>query len=84
MRATIVLVTLLLLGIGAFLFSRAGGIEVLGPVDGLDLPATEVTRVALGTEAPDFALDSYAGTVVRLSDYRGRKDVVLVFYRGHW
>lgn len=84
MRATVLLVTLLFLGIGAFMFTRTGGVEVLGPVDGLDLPATEVTRVAVGTEAPDFALDSYTGAVVQLSDYRGSKDVVLVFYRGHW
>ncbi len=39
---------------------------------------------ALGlVEAPDFALASSTGETVRLSDYRGRK-VVLVFYRGYW
>ena len=56
----------------------------LGPVDGFDLPATDLERVALGTQAPDFRLMSYAGDVLSLSDYRGSKDVVLVFYRGHW
>ena len=34
-------------------------------------------------EAPDFALAASTGETVRLSDYRGRK-VVLVFYRGFW
>lgn len=32
--------------------------------------------------APDFALEDLTGQVVRLSDYRGRKHVVLVFNRG--
>ncbi len=56
----------------------------LGPVDGRDLPPTEVGRVAVGMEAPDFSLRSLTGATVTLSDFRGRKDVVLVFYRGHW
>jgi len=32
--------------------------------------------------APDFALEDTRGNLVRLSDYRGRKHVVLVFTRG--
>ncbi len=32
--------------------------------------------------APDFALSDVAGRPVRLSDYRGRSHVVLVFNRG--
>ena len=32
--------------------------------------------------APDFALDDFQGRRVRLSDFRGRKNVVLVFNRG--
>jgi peroxiredoxin len=32
--------------------------------------------------APDFELTDTAGKVVRLSDYRGKKHVVLVFNRG--
>jgi peroxiredoxin len=35
--------------------------------------------IALGTPAPDFALPNHAGKQVKLSDFRGRK-VVLVFY----
>jgi len=56
----------------------------LGPVDGHDLPAEELDRVSVGDEAPDFTLRAYSGGVVRLSDFREKKDVVLVFYRGHW
>ena len=63
--------------------SDADGPE-LGPVDGRDLPAVDLDRVQVGDTAPDFSLESYDGNVVTLSDFRGRKDVVLVFFRGHW
>ena len=56
----------------------------LGPHDGLELPAIDTGRVAVGDVAPDFSLMTYAGTVTTLSDFRGGKNVVLVFYRGHW
>lgn len=57
---------------------------MLGPVDGLDLPATDVDRIAVGDTAPDFTLQRHGGGTVTLSEYRGKKNVVLVFYRGHW
>jgi len=57
---------------------------VLGPRDGRDLPATDLERVAVGNPAPDFSLVSLTGDTVTLSSYRGLKNVVLVFYRGHW
>ncbi len=56
----------------------------LGPKDGFGLPPTEVDRVAPGTAAPDFSLRSLAGDTVTLSAFRGRQNVILVFYRGHW
>lgn len=56
----------------------------LGPVDGHDLPRADLGRVAVGEPPPDFSLESYEGGVVTLSDFRGEKDVILVFYRGHW
>src|SRR5262249_53427753 len=56
----------------------------VGPRDGTGLPPTDVERVAVGSLAPDFSLESKAGATVTLSDFRGRKNVVLVFYRGHW
>jgi thioredoxin-dependent peroxiredoxin len=36
--------------------------------------------IAAGDEAPDFALPDARGETVRLSDFRGRKPVVLYFY----
>lgn len=39
-------------------------------------------RVQLDAIAPDFCLDDYQGNRVCLSDYRGRKHVLLVFNRG--
>ncbi len=56
----------------------------LGPVDGLDLPASDLDRIKVGDVAPDFSLESLAGPVVTLSSFRGKKDVILVFYRGYW
>jgi hypothetical protein len=56
----------------------------LGPADGFDLPPTDLERVAVGDVAPDFSLRSLSGDTHTLSEYRGAKNVVLVFYRGHW
>lgn len=36
--------------------------------------------VEVGQSAPDFELKDQHGTPVRLSDFRGQKDVVLIFY----
>ncbi len=38
----------------------------------------------VGQFAPDFTLKSHDGRTVRLSDYRGRKNVVLVFFPLAW
>jgi len=56
----------------------------LGPVDGRNLPPTELDRVAVGTIAPDFTLRSLGGEPYTLSHYQGDRNVILVFYRGHW
>jgi cytochrome oxidase Cu insertion factor (SCO1/SenC/PrrC family) len=56
----------------------------LGPVDGFDLPPTEIDRVTVGSMAPDFSLEAMNNDTLTLSDFRGQKNVVLVFYRGHW
>ena len=36
--------------------------------------------ISTGAEAPDFELDSHLDDKVKLSDYRGQKNVMLVFY----
>ena len=71
----------------AVLAACAGGEQAplqLGPVDGFDLAPTEIERVAVGTVAPDFSLETMNNDTLTLSDFRGSKNVVLVFYRGHW
>jgi peroxiredoxin len=37
-----------------------------------------------GQPAPDFELKSHDGRVVRLSDYRGKKNVVIAFFPLAW
>ncbi len=41
-----------------------------------------MSRPPILSAAADFALTDTRGQVVRLSDYRGRQAVVLVFLRG--
>lgn len=41
-----------------------------------------MARVALNTPAPDFALDDFRGQLVRLSEFRGQANVLLIFNRG--
>ena len=38
-------------------------------------------RVSLNQAAPGFSLPDFSGAPVGLSDYRGRKNVLLVFNR---
>ena len=38
------------------------------------------TSLQVGDAAPDFALPDQHGATVRLSDFRGKKSVVLAFY----
>ena len=56
----------------------------LGPKDGAGLSSTDLERVKVGGPAPDFTLEGVDGKQIALADYRGKKSLVLVFYRGHW
>jgi len=42
------------------------------------------TALRVGERPPDFTLPDAAGRPVSLADFRGKKPVVLVFYRGYW
>jgi len=79
MRATLFAVLI-------FLTALAGATATarLGPKDGGDLRAIELGRVKVGQAAPDFTLEQTDGKAITLSDFRGKKSVVLVFYRGYW
>lgn len=47
--------------------------------------ASETSTLKVGDMAPDFELPSHRGEEkIRLSDYRGKKNVVLVFYPLDW
>ena len=42
--------------------------------------AKDVNAPKVGEEAPDFALKSHLDSEVKLSDFRGKKNVVMAFY----
>jgi len=56
----------------------------LGPRDGGNLKSKDLERIKVGDTAPDFTLENIDGKLITLSNFRGDKNVVLVFYRGHW
>jgi len=66
-----------LLGFSAFLLlfspSAVGTISAQTPV-------IAKTNLKVGETAPDFTLLSDSWTPVKLSDYRGKKNVILAFY----
>lgn len=38
-------------------------------------------KVSINAPAPDFTLDDFEGKTVRLSDFKGKSNVMLVFNR---
>jgi hypothetical protein len=42
------------------------------------------TALHVGERPPEFTLPDAAGRPVSLAEYRGKKPVVLIFYRGYW
>jgi cytochrome oxidase Cu insertion factor (SCO1/SenC/PrrC family) len=56
----------------------------LGPKDGADLSPTDLNRIKVGQPAPNFSLEDAGGKTIALSEFRDKKTVVLVFYRGYW
>lgn len=43
-------------------------------------PAAPQTTLKVGQAAPDFSLTDTAGNTVKLSDFKGKKNVILAFY----
>ena len=41
-------------------------------------------KLQVGAEAPDFRLPDHTGGYVRLSDFQGKKNVVIAFYPLAW
>ena len=68
----------------AVLISSTTVLAQLGPKDGADLSPTDLNRIKVGQPAPDFSLEDANGKTITLSEFRDKKTVVLVFYRGYW
>lgn len=75
---------LLLLATAGFVRAQTPLGPPLGPKDAAKLPPADLNRLKAGDEAPDFTLEDQDAKPVTLSGYRGKKTVVLVFYRGYW
>jgi len=41
-----------------------------------------MSKVELNCPAPDFQLNDFNGKLVRLTDFRGQKHIILIFNRG--
>ena len=71
-------------GLLVLFLAGAPAFAQLGPKDGAGQTPTDLDRIKVGQVAPDFALTNMDGKQISLSEFRGKKNVVLVFYRGHW
>ncbi len=58
---------------------RMAALGALAATVALPLLASSA-ELKVGDRAPDFALPDQNGTVVKLNDFRGKKNVVLAFY----
>jgi peroxiredoxin len=86
MRMNVALITVLLLALGAPALaqthSEAYKDNIYSP--GELKPVDSVLKVKVGDMAPDFTLPSITGRKVTLSQYRGKKNVVLSFVPAAW
>lgn len=71
--------TVTALVISLFLFGLAGYFNFV-----LARVPTTPSALTVGRPLPDFTLPDSTGHQVTLSEYRGRRPVLLVFYRGYW
>ena len=75
---------IVLLAVGFFFSFAPIARSQLGPKDGGNLTPTDLERIKVGDRAPDFTLENMDGQRVTLSEVYRNRNVVLVFYRGHW
>jgi peroxiredoxin len=59
-------------------FLLMAGLAVLSVAQ--SAPAASKTQLKVGDEAPDFTLPDNNNKPVKLSDFRGKKNVVLAFF----
>ena len=62
------------------LFSTIAGQQPTASPAAQTTPAPPKTHLKVGQPAPEFALRDTAGKPVKLSDFKGKKNVVLAFY----
>lgn len=55
-------------------------LSALAALSAAQTPAPPQTNLKVGDRAPDFTLNDTRGKPVKLSDFQGKKSVVLAFY----
>jgi cytochrome oxidase Cu insertion factor (SCO1/SenC/PrrC family) len=73
----------LAIGLGVLLLGLALGLGGSMLLDG-DATDAQNAELEVGDEAPEFELYDHTGAQVWLSDFRGKKKVVLAFYPAAW
>src|SRR4030067_44775 len=69
---------------GAVAYGQSGGFsESIYPVEKLK-PTDSVPKLKVGGVAPDFSLRAVAGGKISLSQYKGKKNVVISFVPAAW
>ena len=76
LRRSFQLTVVLLLGVLAALGQTPSQQPAAQPAQ----PTPPKTHLKVGQPAPDFTLPDTAGKPVKLSDFKGKKNVVLAFY----
>jgi peroxiredoxin len=85
MKRSVVLICLLILLFGfSSVYAQSASIDELICDLGLRPAKDSQLMVKEGDEAPDFSLPSIKGEDVRLSDFRGKKNVVISFVPAAW
>ncbi len=77
-----VIIFLLLIGVSAYAQENSFTDLIYDP--GKLKPNDSNLKVNAGQEAPDFTLSSISGEKITLSDYRGKKNVLLSFVPAAW
>lgn len=66
------------------LLALLAGILTVAPASGSSTSAQQAERVEVGDQAIDFTMQSIDGETYRLSDLRGERNAILIFFRGTW
>ena len=50
----------------------------------VDTISYDQVAVSVGDMAPNFSAEDQSRTIRKLSELRGEKNLILIFYRGYW